>query len=467
MDGGPASWRAPLVRMKTVITRGGGGRREKRLMRGSWRWALLAGVLAVAGVALIALLWQGRRSRMVAAAISDPSMVEIRKLVAAGNLSAATARLNASYRFSNTSGLLALQQFSLLVLRQGLKEHDVFEQCFAATALVGSGEDEGVRLLLDNFNKNPDLSVKMAVADGLGQDGNRRAVEILSGLYYRAEPFDRRIIVDGLSSATDPSAVTVLMEASHAPDQMLRLGALKSLGALGNRKAVPLLQEVLASSRHGALDRVTAARSLLLLGDQSGVAYLRSVVFDHSQDTNARAVAAVALGFAHDASVVPQLKAALTDDKLEVRIGAAAALTHYGDPVGAEYLKSSLDNSDDVTRLEISQLFEDLGRDGGAAVVLAGLNSRYANVQLAAIKALATAGNERNAQLLGGLLHDKQDSTVRAEVAWALGRIGSPNSIATLLVMVPEQDPEVRYTAADGLNHIAARLLGPRSGWLI
>jgi HEAT repeat protein len=355
----------------------------------------------------------------------------------------------------------------LIVLRQGLEERDVFEQCFAACALAWSGENEGLHLLIETFNKNPDLSVKMAVADGLGENGDREAVEILSRLYHDAQPFDRRIIVDGLSSATDPSAVWVLMEASHASDRMVRLGALKSLGSLGNRKAIPLLQEVSASKNDDAFERVMASRSLLLLGDKSGAPYLRGVVFDHSQDTNARAVAAAALGFAHDPDAVLLLKRALTDNKLEVRIGAAAALTRYGDPVGAEYLKSWLIGSDDITRLEISQLFDDLDPANGREVVLAGLNSRYANVRLAAIKALATAGSERNAQLLSGLLRDDTESTVRAEIAWALGRIGSFNSIETLLVMVPEQDPVVRYTAADSLNHIATHLLGGKSRWRI
>jgi HEAT repeat protein len=449
---------------RAAIKLDGTGRR--RLTRGSGRRTLLVGVLAVAGLAGAALLWQRGRNRL-AVATNDPSMIAIRNLVAAGNLSQATAKLNTTYRFDRTSGLIALQQFSLIVLRRGLKEHDIFEQCFAASALAGSGEDEGIHLLVDTFNKNPDLSVKMAVADGLGQDGNRRAVEVLSQLYYHAQPFDRRIIVEGLSSATDPSAVTVLMEASHASDRMVRLGALKSLGSLGNRKAIPLLQSVVMSKDHDAFDRVMAARSLLLLGDKSGVIYLRDVLFDHSQDTNARAVAAVALGYAHDPDAVPLLRQALTDHKLEVRIGAAAALTHYGDPVGAEYLKSSLANSDDMTRLEISQVFDDLDPASGTAVVLAGLYSRYANVRLAAIKALATAGSERNAQLLSGLLRDNTDPTVRAEIAWALGRIGSSNSIESLLVMVPEQDPVVRYTAADSLNHIATHLLGADSGWKI
>lgn len=414
----------------------------------------------------MALLWLRSRIRL-AAATNDPAMVAIRNLVAAGDIARAAARLNTAYHFDNSPGLLALRQFSLTVLRQGLRERSIFERCFAACALAGGGEEEGVKLLVETFERNPNLSVKMAVADGLGEDGDRRAVQVLSALYHAARPYEQRIIVEGLASATDPSAVTVLMEASRASERMVRLEALRSLGPLGNRRAIPLLHQVLVSKERDAFERVMAARSLLLMGDKSGVPYLRAMVGDRSQGTYERAVAAAALGFASDPSAVPVLKLALADHELEVRIGAAAALTHYREPAGAEYLKHALANADYMTRLEISELFGDLDAVSGSAVVLAGLYSNYGAVRLAAIKALAAGHSERNAELLDALARDSDDATLRAEVAWALGRIGSPGSIPTLLELVQEQDPMIRYTAADGLNRIATRLLRARSRWLI
>ena len=55
----------------------------------------------------------------------------------------------------------------------------------------------------------------MAVADGLGEDGDRKAVAILAHLYYHGEMLDRRFIVNALASATDPSAIAVLSDAAR------------------------------------------------------------------------------------------------------------------------------------------------------------------------------------------------------------------------------------------------------------
>ena len=51
------------------------------------------------------------------------------------------------------------------------------------------------------------------------------------------------------------------------------------------------------------------------------------------------------------------------------------------------------------------------------------------------------------------------DPIAHAEVAWALGRIGSRGSVAPLIAMVSELDHTVRYTAADALDRTAIRLL--------
>ncbi len=57
------------------------------------------------------------------------------------------------------------------------------------------------------------------------------------------------------------------------------------------------------------------------------------------------------------------------------------------------------------------------------------------------------------------LLRNNKDPITRADIAWSLGRIGSSNGISTLLALVQESNPAVRYTAADGLDHIAMHLL--------
>jgi HEAT repeat protein len=419
-----------------------------------WAIALVAGAALIVGAnALI----QRRATERWTVAITDPSMVAIRDMVAKGNLSQATNKLNTTYRFDHESGLIALRQFSIIVLRRGLKESDLFEQCYAASALAEGGENEALQMLTNTFQTNPDLSVKMAVADGLGEVGDRKAVAILGHLYQRGDVLDRRFIINALSSATDPSAIVILSEAARQSDPTTRAAALKGLGRLGNRDAIPLLNLALAKGQ--VFDRVAAAESLLLMGDNSGVGLLQATLNNHS-DGNARAMAAVALGYAHDPASLAMLRQSLTDQNIDVRIGAAAALTHYNDPGGIAYLKAAIHNEDQVTRRHAAELFEDMAFDAGRPILVEALASPDSDVQLAAVKALGTAGGDPEVELLGTLLRASKDPITRADVAWSLGRIGSPNGIVMLLAMVQETDPAVRYTAADGLDHTAMHLLG-------
>lgn len=392
-------------------------------------------------------------------AMNDPSMLAIRNLVVKGELSQATEKLNQTYRFDSESGLIALRKFSILVLQRGLKEPDVFDQCYAASALAEGGENEALQMLANTFQTNPDLSVKMAVADGLGEDGDRMAVAILAHLYYHGEVLDRRFIVNALSSATDRSALAVLSDAARQTDPTLRAAALKGLGRLGDRRAVPLLKVALAKGQ--VFDRVMAAESLLLLGDNSGVGMLRTTLNDHSQG-NARAMAAVALGYAHDPASLAMLRQALMDENIDVRIGAAAALTHYRDKGGVAYLRGAIEDQDRMTRRHAAELFDELDFATGHPILVEALASSDSDVELAAVKALGTEGGEPEVELLGRLLRSSKDPITRADIAWSLGRIGSPNGIVMLLGMVQETTPAVRYTAADGLDHTAMHLLGGR-----
>lgn len=421
-------------------------------------WGLAVAVSAALIVAGMTLARRHERTRW-SVAITDPSMVAIKKLVAKGELAQAARKLNTTYRFDRESGLIALRQFSIIVLQRGLKEQDTFDQCYAASALAEGGEDEALQMLANTFLKDPDLSVKMAVADGLGEIGDRKAIAILSHLYYHAEVLDRRFIVNALASATDPSAMPILSDAARLPDPTIRVAAMKALGHLGDHRAIPLLRMVLAKGQD--FDKVAAAEALLRLGDDSGVGVLRSTLNDHSEG-NARAMAAVSLGYARNPALVPVLKAALTDENIDVRIGAAAALTHYGDNGGVTYLRGAIHDQDQVTRTHAAQLFDEIDFTVGRPILIEALSSPDNDVQLAAVKALGVGGGDREVVLLGDLLRSTKDPITRADIAWSLGRIGSPSGITMLLAMVQDTDPAVRYTAADGLDHTAMHLLGDK-----
>src|SRR5579863_4679756 len=97
----------------------------------------------------------------------DSRMVAVKELIVAGDLPAAATKFRATYRLDGSKGFSALRQFSMLVLERGLGDKDPFERYFAASALAKGGNYQGVDLLARGIRANPDLSLKMAAADGL------------------------------------------------------------------------------------------------------------------------------------------------------------------------------------------------------------------------------------------------------------------------------------------------------------
>jgi HEAT repeat protein len=422
------------------------------------RATVVSATVALAAVAVIALLRASNGRRRLPPTITDPAMITIRTMVGRGDLWGAVARLGTSYRFNGSVGLNALRQFSVLVLRDGLNEYDPYERCYAEGALAVAGDRTEIPLLVRTFQRAGTPSLKMAVADGLGDIGDADAVTALQDLYRTTDNGSRRTIVQGLAEAYDRSAIQSLKDALNSDDEMTRLTAAQGLGRLGNPRVIPVLRQMLASAR-GAYEKVIVADSLLRLGDSSAVETAESILRDHVDD-NARAMAAVTLAYARDARVVALLRRALNDHNIDVRLGAAVALTHYADPLGSRNLLAFVRDEDPVTRLHLGQLLDEIEFHNGREVLLAALASPDSNLSVRAIHAIGLLGGQRDTGLLSRFAEEDDDSLRRAEVAWALGRIGTADVIEPLMALVADSDRSVRYTAADALDRAAMCLLG-------
>jgi HEAT repeat protein len=207
-----------------------------------------------------------------------------------------------------------------------------------------------------------------------------------------------------------------------------------------------------------------AAVSLLRLGQTADLGSIRQLLAT-AKSGQARPVAALALGYARDPSVVPVLKQELADEDLDVRIAAATALTHYREPDGVAYLKSALVNEDDsVSREHTGQVLDQVAFDGGYEVLIAAAGSPDTNLQMQGVRALGLNGGAKEIALLSEMLPHASDPLMRAQIAWALGRIARADGIALLIGLVQESDPAVRYTAADALDRTAQRLLTHTKG---
>ncbi|HTY57049.1 MAG TPA: HEAT repeat domain-containing protein, partial [Candidatus Binataceae bacterium] len=362
--------------------------------------------------------------------------------------------------FDNPAELKTLHDFSIVTLRHGLSERDPFEQLFAAGALGVNGDAIGPMLLEDAFY-SPDPSLRMASVDGLADIGDAKAVAVLQRLFYEStDDARRRLAVGGLSQIKDCAVTDPLLEAAEGSDPEMRMEAAQALGNIGCKEVVkPLL--ALFSSERDPFTQTLIGHALLLLGDNSSVQQIETAL-EHNPQHDVQAMAALALGDARDIAMVKPLRRALTNSDIEVRMAAATALTHYSRRDGLQILRSAIVNRDYMVRHWLSDLLERLDFGVSRDLLTAALDSADPGLQLAATKAIGLRGGEHEVAALMRQFHRANDPIVRADVAWALGRIARPNCIQPLLNMIAEPDPAVRYTAADALARTTSRLLsGP------
>jgi HEAT repeat protein len=421
---------------------------ECRLTGIAARWQIVGAIAAILAVS---------PAVEEARAAPAPSAPTAAREVADGNVREAIAALRARFRFDTKEGLAALRELSLGVLREGLKDEDPYERCYAANALAEQGDWSG-RDVLENAIASLDSGLRRAAIDGLGAVGHGEALRILRRIYRDSDGFGRLLVLQGLRGSGSREAFDLLMEAVRDPDPSLRLQAVEDLGLFGAGPAIPAVRDVLAREDARMFERITAAHALLRLGDHTGVPLLLTAL--EGGPGSGRAAATLALGYAKEGRLVPVLEKLLEDTDLDVKIAAATALTRHGRKDGMPRLRRALEDEDAATRRHVATLLEHVDYTIAREVVLAGLSASDVGVGLAAAQVVGLAGGSREIGALTAMLRANRDPMVRADVALALGRMSSRRVIDPLVELVQEEAPAVRYTAAEGLVRIVSRLIG-------
>src|SRR5438093_4972085 len=171
----------------------------------SWRTAggIAAVVLFSAGVPL---------AESVSSATSAVGREIVARPVVDRNVREAVEALRARFRLDSPEGLGALRELSLGVLREGLKDEDPYERCYAASALAEQGDWSGVGVL-ETGVASSDAGLRRAAIEGLGEIGRGDALRILRRVYAESDPFDQLLVLQGLRSGGGAEAFDLLIEA--------------------------------------------------------------------------------------------------------------------------------------------------------------------------------------------------------------------------------------------------------------
>jgi aminopeptidase N len=233
---------------------------------------------------------------------------------------------------------------------------DLADRADAAVALGKMKNDEGaVAALGEALRHDKAWGVRAVVADKLGQLGGASASKLLlSALDAHDVPWVRTRIVTALASFKDDQAVLAKLNsianhddsyrargaalealghlkapdafatleasiAADSPDDFLRNAALRSLGSLGDDKAVPLLLQWSALGK--PIDSRAAAINSLARLDKSNKETTKQIT-DYLAEPyfSVRLAAIYALGGRGDSSAVPSLEALLKQDNLSIEM---------------------------------------------------------------------------------------------------------------------------------------------------
>ncbi len=216
-------------------------------------------------------------------------------------------------------------------------DDDRREHAARALAMIGSGQ--ACPALVKALG-SPESSgaCRNAIVGAIGKIGSRNAVPLLLQLFTN-EAKEKKVrfkAAAALQLLADPSIDNDLLALTASPEGWLRRAAVKALGFKENAQVVSKLGEIVIDEGEATVLRTEAARSLGAIGDPRAVGFLAKALSESS--FNFRREAIRALGTIGCADAVPHLLELLGESDPLVVPHAAQALGAIGDKRAVEPL---------------------------------------------------------------------------------------------------------------------------------
>jgi len=335
----------------------------------------------------------------------------------------------------------------------------------AARFLAERGDRRAVPALINAFKADPSSK---DVIEALAALKDPRAAEGLLEAFRDRSAKGRDILARALGDTGDARAagpiLAELKERWPKRDQKGQHRMIEALcgaaGKVGAAGAADLLIEATAYGRDsygGQFIRAAAARSLGRLGEKRAIGALGDCTAD--AENRPASAACEALGHLKDPRSVPPLVKVLTSRYREVRSAAAEALVQLG-PIAMKPLLERIGQKDRSHRAAIVTV---LAKMGSAA--LGGLLEKLKAPDAAARQGAAWAlGTMKDPQAFGPLVQalSDEDFEVRGAAVWALRELGDRRAVGPLIEALKDPNRRVRGEAITTLGSLGdIRAVGP------
>jgi HEAT repeat protein len=325
----------------------------------------------------------------------------------------------------------------------------------AAEALGKLGDSQAVQPLIDAL-KDSDESVRRSTIEALGKLGDPRAVRPLIHALGDENELVCQAAVEALGRLGG-AAMDLLVTALKDSDRKVREGVAKTLGKIGDIRAVRPLVNVLKDSDERV--RQAASDALGKINDVRAVGCLITYLKD--SDGNVRSGVAKALGRMGGDRAVPPLAAALEDGDRNVRQSAVEALGNLGGEQVVASLIRALGDRERMVRQAAIDALERVCNAGVMWRLIAGLKSGDKNVRWGTTKVLGSLGDAQAVEPLIAALKDSE-GIVRLSAVEALGKLGDARAVKPLISVLEDGDGNVRSGVAKTLGNLGdARAVDP------
>jgi HEAT repeat protein len=204
--------------------------------------------------------------------------------------------------------------------------------------------------------------------------------------------------------------------------------------------------------------RGTGREYLMRLAKELGLvdSYLGAL---HSRRRWRRARAAESLGYFGGEQVVEPLGELLADEDETIQAVAARALARIGSDEAVRHLARTLDNPSEYTRLRVAENLERVGHPAVKPLIDLLENAESLGVKQlhGPVMAARVLGNLRAAEareVLRRAARNGRENDLRAQATLALGKIGDPEDVPTLLESARDESWPVQAQAANALGMI-------------
>jgi HEAT repeat protein/beta-lactamase regulating signal transducer with metallopeptidase domain len=251
-----------------------------------------------------------------------------------------------------------------------------------------------------------------------------------------------------VTSAGSPTAdsSTAASPAAGAPNAPSRTAAPRTAASPTAQDTTVVNALIARLKDENAGVRQAAARSLGRLGDLRAVPALILVLAD--SDAEVRGTAVEALADLEDPRAINPIAALLRDPVTDVRHEALNALSHWDQGVPTAPIVALLDDADaDVRHGAVDLLDHFHARSAGSAIARL-IHDPSSDVRSAVVQALGNLGEQSGAAAITEALADP-DADVRQAALGALNDLKAPIAEATLINLMKDASPDVRQRAAE------------------